>query len=92
MTTRDPSELSIQRANTVLYCRRWPETVAFYRTALGLRVAVVKLGPNALKGNKYEVVDKWSNNPVIVDPVLDVVRASAICEPPLGSGETNARC
>jgi murein L,D-transpeptidase YcbB/YkuD len=30
--------------------------------------AVVKLGPNALKGNKYEVVDKWSNNPVIVDP------------------------
>ena len=40
MTTRDPSELSIERTNTVLYCERWPETVAFYRTVLGLRVAL----------------------------------------------------
>ena len=30
--------------------------------------AVAKLGPNALKGNKYEVVDSWSSNPKIVDP------------------------
>ena len=35
---------------------------------LNIAPAVVKLGPNALKGNKYEVVDKWSNNPTIVDP------------------------
>ena len=39
MTTRDPSVLSIERTNTVLYCERWPETVAFYRTVLGLGVA-----------------------------------------------------
>ena len=39
MTTRDPSGLSIERTNTVLYCERWPETVAFYRTVLGLGVA-----------------------------------------------------
>lgn len=35
---------------------------------LNIAPAVVKLGPNALKGNKYEVVDSWSSNPVIVDP------------------------
>ena len=39
MTTRDESVLSIERTNTVLYCERWLETVAFYRTVLGLRVA-----------------------------------------------------
>ena len=35
---------------------------------LNIAPAVAKLGPNALKGNKYEVVDSWSSNPVIVDP------------------------
>ena len=35
---------------------------------LNIAPAVAKLGPNALKGNKYEVVDSWSNNPTIVDP------------------------
>jgi catechol 2,3-dioxygenase-like lactoylglutathione lyase family enzyme len=25
----------VDRANTVLYCRRWPETVAFYRDVCG---------------------------------------------------------
>jgi murein L,D-transpeptidase YcbB/YkuD len=35
---------------------------------LNIAPAVAKLGPNALKGNKYEVVDSWSANPVIVDP------------------------
>lgn len=28
----------IGRANTVLYCERWPETVEFYRSVLGLPV------------------------------------------------------
>jgi catechol 2,3-dioxygenase-like lactoylglutathione lyase family enzyme len=27
-----------QRANTILYCRRWPETVSFYRNGLALPV------------------------------------------------------
>ena len=35
---------------------------------LNIAPAVAKLGPNALKGNKYEVVDSWSSNPVILDP------------------------
>ena len=35
---------------------------------LNIAPAVAKLGPNALKGNKYEVVDSWSSSPVIVDP------------------------
>ncbi len=35
---------------------------------LNIAPAVAKLGPKALKGNKYEVVDSWSSNPVIVDP------------------------
>jgi murein L,D-transpeptidase YcbB/YkuD len=35
---------------------------------LNIAPAVAKLGPSALKGNKYEVVDSWSSNPVIVDP------------------------
>jgi murein L,D-transpeptidase YcbB/YkuD len=35
---------------------------------LNIAPAVAKLGPNALKGNKYEVVDSWSANPTIVDP------------------------
>ena len=35
---------------------------------LNIAPAVAKLGPNALKGNKYEVVDAWSTNPKIVDP------------------------
>ena len=39
MTTHDESVLSIERTNTVLYCERWLETVAFYRTVLGLGVA-----------------------------------------------------
>ena len=30
--------LSIERANTVLYCRRWTETVAFYGAVLELPV------------------------------------------------------
>lgn len=30
--------MEIRAANTILYCRRWPEAVAFYRTVLGLRV------------------------------------------------------
>ena len=35
---------------------------------LNIAPAAAKLGPGALKGNKYEVVDSWSANPVIVDP------------------------
>lgn len=35
---------------------------------LNIAPAVAKLGPKALKGNKYEVVDSWSSSPVIVDP------------------------
>ncbi len=31
--------LSFQSANTILYCRRWPETVAFYQERLGLPVS-----------------------------------------------------
>ncbi len=27
--------LRVERSNTVLYCARWPETVAFYRGLLG---------------------------------------------------------
>lgn len=30
--------IEIERVNTILYCRRWPETVAFYRDSLGLSV------------------------------------------------------
>jgi len=30
--------VSIGRANTVLYCERWRETVEFYRSVLGLAV------------------------------------------------------
>lgn len=29
----------IQRANTILYCRKWRETVAFYRDLLALPIA-----------------------------------------------------
>jgi len=29
----------VRRANTILYCRRWKETVAFYRERLGLESA-----------------------------------------------------
>jgi catechol 2,3-dioxygenase-like lactoylglutathione lyase family enzyme len=39
MTTHDRPLLDIDRTNTVLYCERWTETVAFYRSVLGLRVA-----------------------------------------------------
>jgi catechol 2,3-dioxygenase-like lactoylglutathione lyase family enzyme len=28
--------LEVRRVNTILYCRRWTETVAFYRDVLGL--------------------------------------------------------
>jgi catechol 2,3-dioxygenase-like lactoylglutathione lyase family enzyme len=31
--------LEIDRANTILYCERWPETAAFYRDTLALPVA-----------------------------------------------------
>lgn len=31
--------LDVDRVNTVLYCDRWTETVAFYRDLLGLAVA-----------------------------------------------------
>ena len=30
--------VTVDRANTVLYCEKWVETTAFYRTALGLDV------------------------------------------------------
>ena len=33
------SPLAIERTNTVLYCARWGETVAFYRSVMGLDVA-----------------------------------------------------
>jgi catechol 2,3-dioxygenase-like lactoylglutathione lyase family enzyme len=33
------SPLAIERTNTVLYCARWSETVAFYRSVMGLAVA-----------------------------------------------------
>jgi len=39
MTTNDPSPLAIERTNTVLYCERWADTVAFYESVLGLDVA-----------------------------------------------------
>ena len=39
MTTHDPPPLAIERTNTVLYCERWSETVAFYRSVMGLGVA-----------------------------------------------------
>jgi catechol 2,3-dioxygenase-like lactoylglutathione lyase family enzyme len=39
MTTHDQSRFAIDRTNTVLYCQRWTETVAFYRSVLGLSVA-----------------------------------------------------
>ncbi|MFO1352702.1 MAG: VOC family protein [Gammaproteobacteria bacterium] len=32
-------ELAVIRANTILYCKRWSETVAFYRDRLGFPVA-----------------------------------------------------
>jgi catechol 2,3-dioxygenase-like lactoylglutathione lyase family enzyme len=31
--------IAVERTNTVLYCERWVETVAFYRDTLGLDVA-----------------------------------------------------
>jgi len=33
------SPISIERSNTILYCRCWQETVCFYRDLLGLPVA-----------------------------------------------------
>lgn len=30
------TDLQVHRANTILYCRRWAETVRFYRDLLGL--------------------------------------------------------
>lgn len=30
---------AIKRANTILYCKNWEETVAFYRDKLGLEIA-----------------------------------------------------
>ena len=35
---------------------------------LNIAPAVVKIGVNALKGNKYEVVDAWSSTANVVDP------------------------
>jgi catechol-2,3-dioxygenase len=35
----DGAALTIERSNTVLYCERWSETVAFYRSAIRLGVA-----------------------------------------------------
>lgn len=32
------SAIRVQRINTILYCRRWRPTVAFYRDVLGLEV------------------------------------------------------
>lgn len=34
-----PFTLTPKRANTILYCRYWPATVAFYRHVLGLPVS-----------------------------------------------------
>lgn len=34
----DGRMVAVERTNTVLYCERWPETVRFYRHALGLAV------------------------------------------------------
>lgn len=34
--------LGVSRANTILYCRRWGPTVAFYREMLGLEVSFEK--------------------------------------------------
>ncbi|KJS31182.1 MAG: hypothetical protein VR64_12605 [Desulfatitalea sp. BRH_c12] len=31
--------VTVRRTNTILYCRHWRETVAFYRDVLGLTVA-----------------------------------------------------
>ena len=31
------SAIAIQRSNTILYCRHWQQTVAFYREGFGLR-------------------------------------------------------
>lgn len=49
------SRLSIKRANTILYCRHWQETVDFYQRKLGLPVLFstdwfveFELGPGAL--------------------------------------------
>ena len=39
MTSHDQSPLTIDRTNTVLYCDRWDETVAFYQSVVGLSVA-----------------------------------------------------
>lgn len=33
------SSFSVRRANTILYCRAWQATVAFYRVRLGLAVS-----------------------------------------------------
>ena len=30
--------MNIKTANTILYCRKWKETIAFYETKLGLQV------------------------------------------------------
>ena len=32
--------MKIKTANTILYCRKWSETVAFYKTRLGFPVSV----------------------------------------------------
>lgn len=30
--------LRVERANTILYCQRWPETVAFYQAVFGFAI------------------------------------------------------
>lgn len=32
--------MNVERANTILYCHRWKESVAFYKEVLGLRPTV----------------------------------------------------
>lgn len=36
--TADRPLIHVKRANTILYCRKWPQTVHFYREELGLAV------------------------------------------------------
>lgn len=37
--TEPASSLHVCRTNTILYCERWEDTVAFYRDTLGLEVS-----------------------------------------------------
>ena len=68
MTTHDQPPLAIARTNTVLYCEHWTETVAFYRSIIGLM-----LESNIESGNQPIPADlsKLKYGCSVTDPCID---------------------